>query len=256
IFSKKNHFLKFKLLILFLLLTKASSAQRFNDNEMWLWIQGNKGITKKLSIGLQYQMRLDNNLSTFKWSYYYLNLDYKLTSKINSQFVYQFGDSYSKYLHSFFFALSTRKKIKKFAIGYRTAFQHEQNSMLYQYQREMKSEPVNEWRNRITCKYILNSKSKVYIFSEPYIDFETAGVRVSKIRNSIGFEYEFFKNHFINPFFLYQPDVDVMGQPSIEKVLGITYEFDFPYKKHKHKKHKNEYEDAGDDKKESTDIFQ
>ncbi|MFM2224245.1 MAG: hypothetical protein RJA07_447 [Bacteroidota bacterium] len=248
--------LKFKLTILVLLMAvQYLFAQHFNDNEMWLWVQGNKGLNKKLSIGLQYQMRLDNNLSTFKWSYYYLNVDYKLSKKINSQFVFQYGDSYDKILYSYFVALSSKKRIGKFAIAYRTAFQHEQNSMLYQYSREMRSEPVNEWRNRITLKYTLHSKIKMYAFSEPYIDFETAGIRVSKIRNSIGLEYEFLANNFINPFFLYQPDIIVMGRPIVEKVLGITYEFDLPYKKHKHKKHKKKDDDEPNDSKENNDIF-
>lgn len=247
--------MKYKLILLLVLVSKVSMAQRFNDNEMWLWIQGNKGISKKLSVGLQYQMRLDNNLSTFKWSYYYFNIDYKLSPKINSQFVFQFGDSYDKILYSTFFALSTKKKFNNFTISYRTAFQHEQNSLLYQYSREMKSIPINEWRNRITCKYSINSKTKIYLFAEPYIDFETAGMRISKVRNSLGFEYEFIKNNFLNPFVLYQPDVTVTGRPSIEEVLGITYEFDLPYKKHKHKKHKNEFEDTTHDKKENIDIF-
>ncbi|MEY4876807.1 MAG: hypothetical protein RL708_1956 [Bacteroidota bacterium] len=247
--------MKIRLTILFLFIMQTTFAQRFNDNEMWLWVQGNKGLNKKLSVGLQYQMRLDNNLSTFKWSYYYFNVDYKLTSKINSQFVFQFGDSYDKILYSTFIALSTKKRIGKLTIGYRTAFQHEQNSLLYQYNREMKSNPINEWRNRITCKYAIFSKVKIYVFTEPYIDFETATIRVSKIRNSIGLEYEFLKNNFINPFILYQPDIIVTGQPSIEKVLGITYEFDFPYNKHKHKKHKHQDATDSNDSKENSDIF-
>jgi hypothetical protein len=248
--------MKFILLLILLLLVKVSSAQRFKDNEIWCWVQGNKEITKKLGVGLQYQMRLDNNLSTFKWSYYYLNVDYKLSKKINSQFVFQYGDSYDKKLYSFFVALSTRKKINQFAIGYRTAYQHEQNSLLYQYSRIMKSTPINEWRNRITCKYSLNNKLKVYAFTEPYIDFETAGIRISKVRNSIGLEYQFIKNNFINPFFLYQPDITVDARPVLERVLGFTYEFQIPYqsKKHKNKKNKNEYYD--DDKSNNNnDVF-
>jgi hypothetical protein len=247
--------MKFTSLFILLLLVKVSSAQRFMDNEMWLWIQGNKGLSKKLNVGLQYQMRLDNNLSTFKWSYYYFNVDYKLSKKINSQFVFQYGDSYDKKLYSFFIALSTRKKINRFIIAYRTAYQHEQNSLIYQYSRLMKSNPINEWRNRLTCKYPINNHFKLYAFTEPYIDFETVDFRISKIRNSIGLEYEFIKNNFINPFFLYQPDITVDAQPILEKVLGFTYKFEIPYqsKKHKHKKSKQEYYD--DKSNTENDIF-
>ncbi len=224
---------------------------------MWLWTQVNKPLNKKLSIGVQYQIRLDNNLSSFKWSYYYFNVDFKVNKWLSTQAVLQFGDSYSKNLYSSFLAASTGKKFGKFGLSYRTAFQHEHNFLIYEYSDLTKSILVNEWRNRLTLKYALSHKIKLYAFSEPYIDFEVAGSRLSKVRNSVGVEYEFINNNFINPFILYQPDMQVTGRPVLERVLGFTYEYEFPYH-HRKKQYSidgTELKDAPIEEKNKQEIF-
>lgn len=227
--------------VLFFSFAKISTAQVYRDNELWLWFQGNKAITKKWTVGAQYQIRLDNNLSTFKWSYYYLTANYKINKTFSSQVNLQFGDTWDKNLYSLFLATTAHYKIGNVGLSWRTAYQHEQNSVRYQYERIIKSDPVNEWRNRFTVKYNFTHRLNVYAFGEPYLDFEVRGVRLSKVRNIVGLEYMFAPYNYITAYYMNQPDVIVFSQPTVERVVGITYEVDLPRKLFS-KKHKSDEE--------------
>lgn len=223
------------LLVSLTLLIFDSQAQDFEfserrvDNQLWSWFQVDKDINKKLTIGLQYQIRLGNFGQTFNWSYFYLTSSYKLNKHWTGIFNYQWGTSYKTDWNAFFWGFAYKKKIsKKFDFGYRISIQHQRPYFGPYY--DPGNAPITELRNRFVLKYDLPHKMGLYCFTEPYLQLDPGKFALTRVRNVIGFQWEFHKNHTINPFFMWQPDV-VAKKPTDKYIVCLTYKISIPRKK-------------------------
>lgn len=223
------------LLLSLSLLTLNSKAQDFEfserrvDNQIWSRIQIDKDINKRLNLGFQYQIRLGEFGQKFNWSYFYLTSNYKLNKHWTAILNYQWGTSYKTDWNAIFGGFSYKKKLnKKFDFSYRIAVQHQRPYFGPYYDSDNK--PVTELRNRFLLRYDLPHKMSVFCFSEPFIRFESGEVSISKVRNVIGFQWEFRKNHTINPFFMWQPDVTA-NKPTDKYILCVNYRISLPRKK-------------------------
>jgi hypothetical protein len=141
--------------------------------------------------------------------------------------------------------------VKNFTFQYRTAYQRINEYFNASY--EQGHEPVNEWRNRVTVKYSINSDWDVYAFTEPYLNFNSKanaqGLYVNKIRNLIGVDWHFYKYNTVGLFYFLQPEF-FGKKPSYQHVFGLIYDIDLPKKvkwkkffhPNKSKKRKEDYD--------------
>ncbi len=70
----------------------------------------------------------------------------------------------------------------------------------------------------------------IFCFSEPFLRFASGDVTISKVRNVIGFQWEYRNNHTIIPFFMWQPDV-VANKPTDKFILCVNYRISLPRNK-------------------------
>ncbi|MCS6935044.1 MAG: DUF2490 domain-containing protein [Chitinophagales bacterium] len=218
--------------ILFVLsICSASALEPVQNRQLWLWWRFSKQLPKNFTVGAQYQLRLGHNMSTFIGQNFYGTVGYRFNKYLSSQFTYQFFTSHRRDNHTFFVSLTARYRVRKFTFLYRTAYQRVQPYFHNRY--EPGIEPINEWRNRITLRYRINSKFDVYGFCEPFLNFNPVrnaqGRFVSKIRNSVGIDWHFYRYNTLTLFYIFQPEF-FARRPQHQHVLGAIYEFELPRK--------------------------
>ncbi len=210
---------------------------RPNDNQAWLWLQVDKDLNKKWTLGAQYQVRFYNDASTFKWSYWFGSVAYHFNKHLTAEGVFQFGESYTNNWYAFFGSLAYKHWFGRWRFSWRTAVQQEQPYLWNHWDPHNVSDL--EWRNRLTIKYAIRRKVELSACAEPYLHLEMGNTYWSRSRNIFGVEWEFKKNQVINPFYMWQPDLQ-QPKPSNEHVLGLVYKITFPSH---HSKKKNRKKD-------------
>ena len=202
------------------------------DYQTWLWFQVDKDFTKHINLGVQYQERIDATNYSFKWSYFYLNGEYKLNKHFNVQAVYQYCTSYQFDLHSFYVGATGKMGIGRWKFALRTAWQNEIVHFSPKYADEQGNETKYEWRNRATVRYKLFSNITAFAFSEPYLRYGYRDPYIDKIRSGFGIDYDFNKYNTFTLYYLMQPEYDIKSQ-TIQNVLGFVYSVSLPRKKMK-----------------------
>lgn len=221
----------FFILFLVTLFNVATAQEPVQNRQLWLWLKFSKQLPKNFTVGVQYQVRLGHDMSTFTGQNFYASVGYRINKYLSSQFTYQYFTSYRSDNHTFFVSLVGRYRVRKFTFLYRMAYQriHEYFNQRYEPGRE----PENEWRNRLTIRYRINSQFDVYGFCEPYLNFNTIknaqGRYVSKVRNLVGVDWHFYRYNTLTLFYIMQPEF-FGSRPQHQHVLGIVYDFELPRK--------------------------
>jgi hypothetical protein len=215
----------------FLLFTAFLHAQQTAyDFGCWGWIKVNKQISKHQTIGIQYQMRLKDQLRQFDRSNFYVNYSYDLKRKFTAEVLYQWNTNHSMDQHTFYIGCSKKIELGKPSLILRTAFQYIRDTYTIP---ELHYTPYLEWRNRIRLRFPISKRISTSISGEPYLHFSGFGVRPQWTRaRFIGqMDWSYNKYMTFSVFFLSQPTLVSYSQPSIKNVLGFTYQADLP-KKH------------------------
>ncbi|MCW5908095.1 MAG: DUF2490 domain-containing protein [Chitinophagales bacterium] len=226
----------------------ANALEPFQNRQMWMWFQFSKQLPKKFTVGAQYQLRLGSDISNLPAHNFYGVVGYRINPYLSTQFTYQFFTSRKSDNHTFFVSITARYRYKNFTFRYRSAYQRVHEYFAQRYERG--HEPVNEWRNRVSIQYRINPQFDVFIFCEPYLNFNpkanAKGLYVNKIRNLIGVDWHFYRYNTLGVFYIFQPEF-FSKRPQLQHVIGTVYEFDLP-KKVKWKKFFHPYKDKKKEK--------
>lgn len=200
------------------------------DLGFWGWIKVNKQISKRQTIGVQYQVRLKDNWRQFDRNNFYVNYAYDFKHKLTGELLYQWNTNYTMDQHTFYVGLSKKVDFGKSSFIVRSAFQYIRNMHNIQ---ALGYAPYLEWRNRIRFKYALSKRFSGSVSGEPYLHFDhfSSPIRVSRTRYIAQIDYLYNKNTTLSVYFLMQPSPSNHAPSSIKNVIGFTYQLDLP-KKH------------------------
>jgi hypothetical protein len=229
-------FRKAFLLISFLLALYILQAQEeVQDIQFWSSVQFNVDLPKRFSASVQYQIRLDNNISSIKGSYLSVGVGYEIIKKyLSGEVDYRYVASTKNDRHRFGFGLTGKYKTGKVGFSNRLLYQREHEYFNAAY--EGGHEPTNYLRNRFQVKVDLPKRFDVYASIEPFVRFSNKFNDVDRIRTITGVDWEFVKNHSFSLFYLFQADVNVKN-PGMGHVFGLNYEWNIPkFKKKKKRK--------------------
>lgn len=229
------------IIFLFILLNgivaKASEieAERPTDLSLWTWFQVYKDLGENSYMSVQYQLRKNNNMSTFQANNFYFIYGYNLTKRASIETLYQVNTNHTRSVHTLYLGLTRQFKINKRVSLYgRTAIQHSRNyAGIYQSNDAL----MYDWRNRLRVKFKFNKSLSYALSAEPTIRFSPAyGLFVDKIRftNQLSFNYNKYQS--VTLFYIYQPDFVTYFKPKTSYVLGITYQLNLPNSFKKYKK--------------------
>jgi len=224
-----------KLFVLFLFITISiksfSQAQTQPDAGLWCTFTVEKEFTKKLTIGINEELRLRENYSRLNLFYTNPYITYKIKKKLKLGFGYRFISKYMykesefSYKHRLMFDISYKYKFKNIVLSYRSRIQGEV--------RDYNSDPQGKqpefyWRNKLDLGYEIG-KFTPYIGTEvryQIIDprFPESNYGWHRARTYAGIDYEYNKKHSFGIMYLIQQEFDV-DDPGTGYILGLEYTY-------------------------------
>ncbi|MFM2016680.1 MAG: hypothetical protein RL007_336 [Bacteroidota bacterium] len=201
------------------------------DFGMWNTISVNKEFNKKLSAGIDQEIRFRDNLSTLNLVYTNVGLTYKLSDNFKFSAVYRFIDKHKDDFtwgvrHRIYFDAAVKVKPGNFNFSYRARYQIEWRGAGYE--QIHGNVPEIYFRNLFKLGYKVGESWEPYLGSE--IRFQIQNPRIpyhngfDRTRFIGGLNYELNKHHTIGTYFLYQKEWNV-SDPETLHILGIEYTF-------------------------------
>jgi hypothetical protein len=229
-----NKLLKHLLPVLFLCCgAKAAQSQFVQDVQLRTAVKLTKTFKKDYTIALQYQVRADKYISNFRGSYLTASFEYKVNKYFSIEAGYRYSTSPIRDSHRFYISPTGKYKIGDFTISNRLTYQRQHPYFNRTY--EEGNEPTDYIRNRLQVKWDFVKHWDVYASIEPFFLLQNRGNVCDRIRNIVGFDWVFTKNHTLNLYYMFQPDVN-QANPDFMHAIGLTYEWDLPkFKKKKGK---------------------
>ncbi len=222
---QKNKFLIFLFISFFALAAKA----QVNDAGLWTSVNLEKEITKKLSVSLSEEVRMNENISEVGTIFTDFGINYKVNKYIRLGAYYRYinkrqvDDSYSE-RHRYYFDLTLRGKYRLFTLSFRTRFQS-QYADIYSSPEGKTAE--NYSRNKLSLKYDLNKKIGFFASYEIYTPLRSYDqVFKDNTRYNFGLEYSFNKMHSIDLSYLIQQESNVK-KPWTDYIICLGYNFGF-----------------------------
>jgi hypothetical protein len=218
-------------IVLFLLLVCSipgyTQIEYEKDFNYWGWIQAYKKTGKNGYASVQYQVRLNNNWSSFSQSNIYglYGFDYK--KHWNMEGLFQYNTNHQRDLFTFYTGLTYKKNFGKFGLQGRTAWQYSRFHFTGDY---LADKPYHEFRNRVRASYKFNNFFSNSIAIEPTIFLNNQKHNWEKIRFTYQFTIQPNKYQSFTLFYMIQPELTIVGSPGLNYVLGTTYQIKLPRK--------------------------
>jgi len=199
------------------------------DAMLWSTISLEKKLTSRLSLNIDEELRLLNNVSTVNLNYMNFGCYYQLTKKIKVGGVYRwieknnFDGSYS-HRHRFYVDASYKTKFSKIVFGYRTRLQTQVRDY---FSSDLGRVPESYWRHKFDFKLDLDKKITPYIGAEFRYQFanmrlKEANYGFNRGRYYTGFNYKISDRYSFGMYYLYQQEFNIVN-PEHDHVFGIEF---------------------------------
>lgn len=210
-----------KSLLLFpflLLLSLPNCFAQTTDFQTWSTVSLQKSFSKKISVTLQQELRLDDNSTQFHLTFTDAEFKYKLTKWFNATANYRFIVKPDEIDHRIYSDLYYLWKNKKIEAELRLRVQHEfvPNDV-----------DENYLRPKLELSYKIKKKWEPYISEELFYHvLYYKGDKFDESRLSAGTHYDFDKRNSIKAYYMYEQEFNV-NDALHAHVLGVAYEYDF-----------------------------
>lgn len=204
-------------------------AAQTQDLGMWNTISINKELGKNLTIGIDQELRLRDNLSTINLVYTNFGASYKVTDFFKVGLTYRFIDKHKDDFtwgvrHRAYIDLTFKIKPGDFSVSYRARFQSEWRGAGYA--DNYGNIPEVFMRNQVKIGYKFTDNIEAYIGDEirwqiqnPRIPYHNS---IDRSRAFVGVNYEINKHNTVGTYFLYQKEFNV-NDPETLYIIGLEY---------------------------------
>ena len=128
-----------------------------DDNESWTSVSFEKKLPYSLKLEFEQELRLADQVSTFKQTFSELSLSYKVFDGLSLQIPYRYSTYKEKFKQRLSIGGSYKYSFKPMSLKYRTRFQRTF---------EKNETPEDLIRNKCTIEYKLDKNLEPYISSE------------------------------------------------------------------------------------------
>lgn len=229
-----------------LLLPLLGHAQNQEFQSRW-GLQFDKEFRKGFDLSLSYQARFDHDSQNFQGSYFSISPSYKINKWLSAAMEFRYATSpvWDKFRLGAGF--TAKKNFHKNQVALRLLYQYE---FYYQSIPEIGQNPnKNMFRLRLQYTRKLSKDLKVYVSTEPrFLVREQIGW-IQRVRNSVGLEWAFIKQHSLDLSYFYQPQFSpAISLDNTVHVLNLNYVFSWSKMKKKKKEgdQKNKVEKTED----------
>lgn len=193
----------------------------YRDFHSWLNPELALKINKKLDTDIGYQIRLNNNSTTFRVGLIYSDIGYKILKNTEVQLNLQYRMMVFRNVLSLGGFIIYKMNKEDFTVTYRLGWQQRQDFVsLFS---EGTNDAYSRFRNRIQIKYKVNNKleleagSEIFHFTVPYIQLQ-------RIRNSLGLDYSVNKASCFKLAYYHQPEF-LGNRPEVNYIVVVGYTY-------------------------------
>ena len=208
--------LKLSCCLSLLLLFSTWVFSQTTDFQTWSSISAEKALSKKWSVSLENELRLQDNSTRLRTDYIDVSAKYKWTKRFDVSGSYRFIVKPDKLGQRIYADFSYEQPLEKWTIDSRIRIQHQFNTT---------SDDENYLRPQVTLRYKLSKKWEPFIEQEFFYQlFYYQGDQFDESRTSAGTKYKFNKQHSLKGFYLYEYEFNV-NDPLRANVIGVSYEY-------------------------------
>ena len=219
--------LKYYLILAFLFIGYFRGASQVNDAGLWMSAGFEKQIHKKLSVFVEQDLRMNENISEAGTIFTDLGGQYKLVKNLSFSVSYKFmlkrrvDDRYSK-RHRYMLDLAYRYKFRKFMLTLRERLENQYQDY---YSRPEGPVPECSVRSKLTVKYHLKKRIEPFAYAELFYLMNTKkGKIINTERFSAGFNYKLTRTSSLDVYYLINKELNVKD-PITDFVMGLGYSY-------------------------------
>ncbi len=221
---RKNNYTFFLILFCF---TPGLIQAQVNDAGLWASINLEKKFTKKWSLNLTEEIRLNENISELGMSFSELSATYQYNKMFGISAGYRFiqkrrvNDSYSL-RHRYLINFNVKNKFNSFSTNLRIRYQRQYADV---YSSSDGTVPSDYVRTKLTIKYNTGKKYTPVISGELFFNTNRPdGLLIDDFRIAAGVEYEFSKKSSLELGYLINRELQVANQmTSFVITIGWNY---------------------------------
>jgi hypothetical protein len=216
-------------LLLFSFVTGFVQAQT-TDNQLWTAVQAETNITKRLSVGLDLEVRFDNDISRFRSAFVQAEVGWKFSKYLSAALDYRYGGKQNEKLsefskgHRVSLFVTGKYKFNKFTISDRLGY-------YTQYLIDVpdgKVNPEKYIRNKTQLKYELTKKISPLVYYEFFYRLSGNVQEVDENRYAGGVEYDFNKKNSVKLLYMYLTEVNVKAKNKDDRnIISVGYTLKF-----------------------------
>jgi hypothetical protein len=196
------------------------------DVEGWYGANFAFNLKKKWTAEFDYQARYQNNLKSYKGSYFSFAGSKSISKRIDLLGEYRLSKVAKGTYHRFSFGAEYGKKFKAINWGFRVLVLNNIQDFLDPTQA---SQSAGYWRTRLKIGFKFNKKWEGYVSSEPIMKFG-GNKFVDNWRNTVGVKRKITSHTKLDLFYMYRPDYAKTKYNRVYHVVGFNLDFKIPTK--------------------------
>ena len=185
-----------------------------DDNESWTSVSFEKKLPYSLKLEFEQELRLADQVSTFKQTFSELSLSYKVFDGLSLQIPYRYSTYKDKVKQRLSIGGSYKYSFKPMSLKYRTRFQRTF---------EKNETPEDLIRNKCTIEYKMDKNIEPYISSELFHSYNENPVQLDEYRISFGLKVDIMENSSIKIFYIFKKEDLPKSDPDEIGVFGLAY---------------------------------
>ena len=199
-----------------LLIFCIQSSYGLDDNQSWTSVGFEKKLPYSFKLQFEQELRLDNQLSTFKQTFSEFSLSYSVFKGFKIELPFRYMTYKDKTKQRVSFSGSYKYSFKPVSLKHRTKYQRTY---------EKGEIPDELIRNKLSINYRLNKKIEPYVSGEFIQLLDATNYPLDETRFSFGLTYKLPKKNSIKIFFTLKNEDKTKKNPDEIGVFGLSYNF-------------------------------
>ena len=192
------------------------SSYGLDDNQSWTSVGFEKKLPYSFKLQFEQELRLDNQLSTFKQTFSEFSLSYSVFKGFKIELPFRYMAYKDKTKQRVSFSGSYKYSFKPVSLKHRTKYQRTY---------EKGEIPEELIRNKLSIMYKLNKKIEPYVSGEFIQLLNAQNYPLDETRFSFGLTYELPKKNSIKIFYTLKNEDKTKKNPDEIGVFGLSYNF-------------------------------
>jgi len=199
-----------------LLIFCIQSSYGLDVNQSWTSVGFEKKLPYSFKLQFEQELRLDNQLSTFKQTFSEFSLSYSVFKGFKIELPFRYMTYKDKTKQRVSFSGSYKYSFKPVSLKHRTKYQRTYEK------REIPEELI---RNKFSIMYRLNKKIEPYVSGEFIQLLNAQNYPLDETRFSFGLTYELPRKNSMKIFYTLKNEDKTKKNPDEIGVFGLSYNF-------------------------------